>query len=99
MQTERIIVIIPEALRQGFLKPSRELNICFTDSLNQANFLLWILQEGGSNGLSTSQMVHRSGLNDNTCKCYLREFVKVGLVKKEKEHHSEAVWFYKEKSR
>jgi hypothetical protein len=97
MQTERIILIIPEALRQGFLKPNREFNICFTDSLNQANFLLWILKEGGSNGLSTSQMVQRSGLNHNTCKCYLREFVKVGLVKKEKAYQCEAIWFYKER--
>lgn len=95
MRTEKIAEIIPSAFEQGFLKPSGKPNVCFTDSLNQANFLLWLLLNASDNGLSTSQIEQRSGLNSNTCKCYLREMVKVGLLERERTGREEAVWIYK----
>lgn len=92
MRTDKIVRIIPQAYQQGLLKPTRKPNICLTDSLNQANFFLWVLEQADGNGLSTSQITQRSGLHENTCKCYLREFVKIGLVQKQKEYHNEAIW-------
>ncbi|MBE9053679.1 hypothetical protein IQ243_25420 [Nostocales cyanobacterium LEGE 11386] len=93
MRTDKIASIIPQAYQQGLLKPIRKPNVCLTDSLNQANFLLWLLEEADGNGLSTSQITQRSGLHENTCKCYLREFVKIGLVQKQKQYQDEAVWY------
>jgi len=97
MRTDKIAEIIPVANKQGFLKPVREANICLTDSLNQANFLLWLLSNAGENGLSTSQIAHKSGLHKNTCRCYLREFIQIGLVRKETKLPEDAVWFLKQK--
>ncbi|MBD2504900.1 hypothetical protein [Anabaena azotica] len=97
MRTDKIAEIIPAANKQGFLKPIREPNICFTDSLNQANFLLWLLNNAGENGLSTSQIAHKSGLHKNTCRCYLREFMQIGLLGKQLKSPEDAVWFLKQK--
>ncbi|MFK0729811.1 MAG: hypothetical protein ACIWVG_01220 [Gloeotrichia echinulata HAB0833] len=97
MDTNKIIEVIPAAYKQGLLKPDQKRNVCFIPSINQANFLLYILKSAGENGLSTSQIEKRSGLHPNTCKCYLRELIKVGMVKKERYAQEEAIWYFQEK--
>ena len=93
MDTSTIKKAIPAAEKQGLLKPCKKPNICFIPSLNQANFLLYLIERSEENGLSAAQIAQRSGLHPTTCKCYIREFVKLKIVVKEQFGRSQAVWY------
>ena len=89
--------IIPSAFNQGLLKPQREANICLKASINQTNFLLYLLLCAGETGMSTDQIVGKIKFNENTCRCYLRELVKLQIVERYRSGRNVAIWTLKEK--
>lgn len=91
----RIARVLSLAKEKRYLEPKDQINYCFIDALNTANYFLFILQKAGENGLSTSQVIQRSGLSLNTCKVYLRELTRLGYLIREKENRKDAVWTFK----
>jgi len=81
MNTNLLNEVLPSAQKQGLLKPAAQDNPALASTVNTANFLLHLLSKA-VDGLTTAQLVHHSGLNDNTCRCYMRKLVSLGLVRK-----------------
>lgn len=94
MDTDLLNRILPQAHQQGFLKPSERANECLVSTINTANYLLYLLDRAEDNGMTTAQITHHSRLNKNTCKCYLRQLVALGLVKRVPDG-AEVIWFLK----
>jgi hypothetical protein len=92
----KIAEIVSLGKRRGYIKPKDEADICLSDYINTANYLLFLLERAEEMGLSTSQIVARSGLNANTCKLYLRQLMLLGLIRKHHEiQNLEAIWIFK----
>lgn len=90
----RVKQILTQAKKKNYLKPTTEEDECLSGYINTGNYILYLLQKAGENGLSTSQVEHHSKLNLNTCKVYLREFVRLGFVTRRKDGIY-AIWRFK----
>ena len=94
MNPEELVRVLLQARQQGLLKPSAEENICFSKYLNTANYLLFLLEQAGRAGLSTSQVSSKLDFRQNTSRCYLRELENIGLIAQQKNIPKESIWFY-----
>lgn len=93
MNTNLLQQVLPEAHKQGLLKPTNYDNPALVSTVNTANLILHLLNRAGD-GLTTAQLVHHTGLNENTCRCYMRKLVELGLAKRELVK-VEALWSIK----
>lgn len=97
MDSNYLKKILPIAKKQGLLKGEREANECLIPSLNSANYLLYLIEQSGENGLSTSQLSHHLGFSLNTIRCYTRELEKLGLIERQRaaQENVEALWLFR----
>ena len=93
MNTDLLNEVLPSAHSQGLLKPAKTENPALASTANTANSILYLLSQAGD-GLTTNQLMHYTKLNLNTCRCYMRKLVELGLAKKQKLG-VEALWFIK----
>jgi hypothetical protein len=94
---------LSEAKSQGILVPTDYYSLCWHDSVNTANLILFHLASAGDQGLDAEQLSEQVNYCSNTCKIFLRTLVQLGLVERhlEKNNHprgegaAKAVWFIK----
>jgi len=94
MDTNLLDRVLPQAQIQRLLQPTNIENICLVSTINTANKLLYLIKERKE--LATSQIAHYSGLNANTCKCYLRKLVELGWIEKSRASADsvESLWVW-----
>lgn len=90
---QKVFSILKEAKKQGLIKPSEVTNICFVSYINTANHILLEIQKSSDSKLSTEEIVNHTGLNNNTCKIYLRTLEKLHFINRAKGENSRiTVW-------
>ncbi|MFB2832926.1 hypothetical protein [Floridanema evergladense] len=85
---------LTEASKRGYLKPTKDYDICLADYINSANKLLAILKNKGENGANIEQLVKWLGLSENTCKIYARELGNLGFLERSIENRF-VIWRWK----
>lgn len=93
MNTDLLDEVLPQAQRQGLLKPTNYNNPALVSTVNTANQILDLLHSA-PDGLTTAQLSYHIKINENTCRCYMRKLVDLGLCRREALSR-EALWFIK----
>jgi transcription initiation factor IIE alpha subunit len=85
---QKVFSILKEAKKQGLIKASQVTNLCFVSYINTANHILLEIEKKSDGKLSTEEIVTGTGLNQNTCKIYLRSLEKLHFINRVKDKDS-----------
>lgn len=77
--------LLIEAEEKGHLEPREDRDRCLAESINTANYFLYLIKEAGMAGLDNRQLENRTKMNINTCKIYCRVLSKMKKISKSKE--------------
>jgi|GEM_PF-3741423 len=95
MDQNKLALVLCSAQERSLIFPSAIPNPAFSDSLNTANYLLYLIKQAGISGLDTEQLISRSSLAFNTVRVFMRELVRLGYVVKQlpSNPRTYALWF------
>ena len=91
---KEIMAVLVSANSRSLLEPIEISEPCFSEYLNQANYLLFLLQNEGDKGITTRDIAQLSDLHLNTARIYLRSLAVLDLVHRTASGR-EAIWSLK----